>query len=180
MLISRACLLKIMPLASARLDEFVQPLNDSMEIHEINNRLRMAAFLAQVAHESGELRYMSELASGDAYDTGKLAERLGNTPEDDDDGEKFKGRGPIQITGTDNYRKCSLAIYGDERLLKTPELLERPFDGCMASAWFWKDHGLNELADAEDFLRITKIINGGTNGLESRQKYYDRALQYIE
>lgn len=160
----------IMPLAGSRIDAFVQPLNDSMEINEIDMEHRQAAFLAQLAHESGELRYMRELATGDAYEG---REDLGNT--EPGDGVKFKGRGPIQITGRDNYRECSKAIYGDERLLDTPELLEQPFDGCMAAAWFWKQKGLNALADHNDFVQITRRINGGTNGLEDRIMYYRRA-----
>jgi putative chitinase len=119
---------------------------------------------------------MKELDDGHEYDTGAKAKALGNTPEDDGDGEKYKGRGPIQITGHDNYLKCSQALYGDDRLLEHPELLERPFDGCMAAGWFWQSHGLNELADAGS---ITKRINGGTNGLLNRQQYYERALQVL-
>ncbi len=168
-----------MPLIGARLDLFVQPLNDAMEIYEINTTQRQAAFLAQLAHESGEFRYMRELADGKAYDTGPLAKRLGNTPEADGDGQKYKGRGPIQITGHDNYQKCSISIYGDERLLDTPDLLERPFDGCMAAGWFWASNGLNKLADQFDFRTITKRINGGYNGITERERYYKRALEVL-
>ncbi len=178
-IISIDVLRQIMPLIGARAEAFVQPLNDSMEIFEINTPLRQAAFLAQLAHESGEFRYMRELASGEAYDTGPLAKRLGNTPEADGDGQKYKGRGPIQITGHDNYYRCSMAIYGDDRLLDQPELLEQPFDGCMAAAWFWSSNGLNELADQQEFRTITKRINGGYNGYAEREMYYKRALEVL-
>jgi putative chitinase len=92
---------------------------------------------------------------------------------------KYKGRGPIQITGFDNYQKCSLALYGDERLLDAPELLEQPFDGCMAAGWFWKTKGLNELADQGDFVAITRRINGGINGIKEREMYYKRAREVL-
>lgn len=177
--ISTDVLRSIMPLIGARADTFIQPLNDAMEIYEINTPQRKAAFLAQLAHESGEFKFMRELGDGSAYDTGPLAKKLGNTPEDDGDGEKYKGRGPIQITGHDNYQKCSLSIYGDERLLDQPELLEKPFDGCMAAGWFWATHGLNALADQFDFKAITRRINGGENGMEARERYYRRAIETL-
>lgn len=169
----------IMPLAGERLTAFITPLNDTMEIYNINTPDRMAAFLAQLAHESGEFRYMRELASGEAYDTGALAVRLGNTPEKDGDGQKYRGRGPIQITGYDNYQRCSLALFDDERLLDVPELLEIPTHGCMAAGWYWDTRKLNNLADQRDFRGITKAINGGYNGMEDRLKYFRRALEVL-
>lgn len=178
-MVTQDTLRQIMPLIGGRTHLFLQPLNDTMEIYNINTRERAAAFLAQLAHESGEFRYMRELASGEAYDTGAKAEALGNTPEADGDGQKYKGRGPIQITGRANYRDCSLSLYGDTRLLDEPELLERPFDGCMAAGWFWESRGLNELADQREFRKITKRINGGYNGMASRDAYYKRALEVL-
>lgn len=173
-MVSRDALRQIMPLAAARLDAFVVPLNDAMEIFNIDTPFRQAAFLAQVAHESAELRYMEEIASGAAYE-GRVD--LGNLQPGD--GRKFKGRGPIQITGCANYRACSLALFGDERLLDTPELLATPRDGCMASGWFWKANGLNMYADMGDFKRITRIINGGFNGLADREMYHQRAKEVL-
>lgn len=169
----------IMPNIGKRAEVFVDPLNAAMKEWEIVTALREAGFLAQLAHESGEFRYMRELADGKAYDTGPLAVRLGNTPEADGDGQKYKGHGPIQITGYDNHQKCSIALYGDERLLDEPTLLEQPLDGCRAAGWFWAKHGLNELADKRDFRTITKRINGGFNGYEEREAYYERALEVL-
>lgn len=143
----------------------------------------MAAFIAQIGHESGQLRYVRELV-GDAYlakyDTGKLAQRLGNTPEADGDGQKYRGRGLIQVTGRDNYEACNEALFGDSRLLVTPELLEQPVYASMSAGWFWQSRGLNTLADQGDFEKITRRINGGLNGWEDRQKLYCRALEVLQ
>lgn len=139
----------------------------------INTKMRMAHFLAQVLHESGCFRYVKELASGAAYDTGRLAKALGNTPEADGDGQRYKGRGLIQITGTTNYRKCGEFFHQD--FLAHPELLEKPEWAFRSAGWFWKTHGLNELADRDELTNITKKINGGTNGLSQRLAYLGKA-----
>ena len=133
---------------------------------------------AQVGHESGQLRYVRELGNEQylsKYDTGVLAVRLGNTPEADGDGQKYRGRGLIQITGHDNYLRCSLGLFGDERLLALPELLEQPQWASESAAWFWEQNGLNELADRDQFNSITRRINGGLNGLEDRLQLWARA-----
>lgn len=168
---------RICPFASRkRLELFVDPLNAAMALYGISdNGAREAMFLAQIAHESGSFNYVEEIASGAAYDTGRLAERLGNTPEADGDGQRYKGRGLIQITGTDNYRACGEALGLD--LLANPELLEMPEYAAQSAAWFWYSHECNELADKGDFLAVTKKINGGTNGWQDRLAYYGRAQQ---
>jgi putative chitinase len=176
--ITLAELCAIMPYARKRAVTFLDHLNAAMVEFEINNPLREAAFLAQVAHESGELRYVRELASGADYDVGRKAVALGNTPEDDGDGERYKGRGLIQLTGVANYRECSAALFGDpDALLDRPERLEDPEVACRSAAWFWNSRGLNALADKGDFLRITKLINGGTTHYKERVAYYERAKQ---
>lgn len=160
----------IMPLArrSGRAALYIDGLNKYMAAFEINTPLRMAHFLAQIAHESGELRYTEEIASGAAYEGRK---DLGNTEKGD--GRKFKGRGFIQITGRANYTKYK-AFCGYDVVSK-PELLAKQ-PGCIRSAcWFWKTHDLNAAADADAIVTITKRINGGTNGLESRRSYLARA-----
>jgi putative chitinase len=175
-------LLQILPDAGKQAGVFASALNLAMEQFQINNRLRMAAFIAQVGHESGQFRYVRELG-GDQYlskyDTGTLAERLGNTPEADGDGQKYRGRGLIQITGRDNYLACSKALFGDNRLLSTPELLEQAEWACKSAGWFWNSKNLNPLADAGDFVGLTRRINGGTNGLAERQEFYGRALKVL-
>ena len=144
---------------------------------EINTPLRWCHYLAQIAHESAELRYSEEIASGKAYDTGKLAVKLGNTPEADGDGQKYKGRGLIQVTGRNNYEMYKQ--YSGYDVVKQPELLAKPVGAIRSSMWFWKSKGLNELADRDEFTAITKRINGGTNGIEDRRKYLARAKKVL-
>ena len=166
-------LVRIMPYAKQRADKYLDALNAAMSEFGISeNGLREAAFLAQIAHESGELRYVEELASGEAYEA---RDDLGNVVCGD--GVRFKGRGLIQITGRANYEECGKFLGVD--LLEEPERLEEPVLACRSAAWFWQSRGLNELADKQDFLRITRKINGGTNGWADRQKYYQRALDAI-
>ncbi|WP_430445461.1 MAG: glycoside hydrolase family 19 protein [Pseudomonas piscis] len=175
-------LLQILPNAGAKAGVFVPALNATMSKYAIITRLRMAAFLAQIGHESGQLQYVRELGNDQylsKYDTGILAARLGNTPQADGDGQKYRGRGLIQVTGRTNYEACSEALFGDSRLLNTPELLENPVYAALSAGWFWQKAGLNTLADKGDFLAITKRINGGTNGLADRQALYERALKVL-
>ena len=127
--INQQQLLRILPNAGAKAGVFVPALNAAMGKYGIITRLRMAAFLAQIGHESGQLVYMRELGSDkylEKYDTGKLAQRLGNTPEADGDGQKYRGRGLIQITGKFNYNACSEALFSDGRLLATCLLYTSP------------------------------------------------------
>ncbi len=116
MSITEQQLQRIMPNARRQAGVFVSALNAAMANRQIDTPKRQAAFLAQVGHESGQLQYVRELG-GDQYlskyDTGTLAARLGNTPEADGDGQRYRGRGLIQITGHNNYLRCSLALFGD-------------------------------------------------------------------
>ena len=163
---------EIMPHAKAKIPLYADALNDAMDEFEINTPQRQAAFLAQVAHESGELRYVRELASGDAYE-GRAD--LGNT--EPGDGVLYKGRGLIQITGRANYARCGSALGVD--CVANPELLETPANATRSAAWFWSMHGCNELADADNFRKITLKINGGLNGYDDRLAYYTRAQEAI-
>jgi putative chitinase len=146
-----------------------------MTANDINTPLRQAHFIAQVGHESYDFRYSEEIASGTAYEGRK---DLGNTTPGD--GPKFKGRGLIQITGRANY-----TAYGQHkgRDFVTPpnyELIATdPELGVDVACWFWTKHGLNELADADDIRAVTKVINGGYNGLADRQTRLDRAKCFL-
>ena len=169
--ISSADLRTIMPQAKqSNIDAFVQPINDTCDEFKINTPQRQAAFLAQIAHESGQLRYSEELASGEAYEGRK---DLGNTLSGD--GVRYKGRGLIQITGKENYARCGSALGVD--LLAEPERLKEPELAARSAGWFWFTHGCNELADADDFQRITRRINGGLNGYDDRVAFWERAKE---
>lgn len=178
MSITEQQLLQIFPNAGRQAGVFVPVLNMSMTRWKINTPKRQAAFLAQIGHESGQLQYVRELGSDQylsKYDTGSLAAKLGNTPAADGDGQRYRGRGLIQVTGHDNYLRCSLALFTDERLLHTPDLLEQPEWAAESAAWYWSVNGLNSLADKEQFTTITRRINGGLNGLEDRLQLWARA-----
>ena len=178
--ISKQQLLRIFPNAGQSAGVFVPALNTAMVRYQIVGTLRQAAFIAQVGHESGQFRYVRELGGEQylsKYDTGSLAKRLGNTPEADGDGQKYCGRGLIQITGRANYLACGEALGLD--LIKQPELLEVPQYACMSAAWFWATKGLNTLADAGQFDKITQRINGGQNGAADRQALYARSLKVL-
>ena len=173
-------LLQILPNAGQVAGVFVPVLNTAMNRYQIVGTQRVAAFIAQIGHESGQFRYVRELGSDQylsKYDTGSLAKRLGNTPEADGDGQKYRGRGLIQITGRANYITCGEALALD--LINQPELLEKPQHACMSAAWFWASRGLNTMADAGQFDKITQRINGGQNGAADRQALYARALKVL-
>jgi predicted chitinase len=140
----------------------------AMQEFSITSQERAEMFLAQVLHESAGLQFFEEIASGAAYE-GRCRD-LGNCRPGD--GRRFKGRGPIQLTGRANYRWAGELL--GLALEEHPELAAQHEIGWRIAALFWKSRGLNELADRGDFLAITKRINGGTNGLASRQVYLRR------
>lgn len=154
------------------IDKFINPLNDTLEEFEINTPQRIRMFLAQIGHESGQLRYVQELASGSAYEGRK---DLGNTSPGD--GVRYKGRGLIQITGKSNYTLASLGL--GLPLIERPDLLEDPKNACRSAGWYWNKKNLNTLADMGMFQEITKRINGGLNGYADRYKLYQRSLDVI-
>jgi len=162
----------IMPLARTRAVAFLDPLNAAMAEFGINTPARQAAFLAQLAHESGQLVYVRELASGAAYEGRK---DLGNVQAGD--GVRFRGRGLIQVTGRSNYAACGKALGLD--LLAQPALLEQTVNACRSAGWFWQSRGLNVLADAGDQVAVTRRINGGTNGLAERLAYFKVAQKVL-
>ncbi|PBJ82014.1 peptidoglycan-binding protein [Lysobacteraceae bacterium NML93-0399] len=167
--VTAAQLQQIVPQLSASKAEAVAPhLNAAMAEANINTPERQAMFIAQLAHESGGFHYMEEIASGAAYE-GRTD--LGNTQPGD--GERYKGRGYIQVTGRHNYTEAGRALGLD--LVNNPELAAQPENAARIAAWYWESRGINAAADAGDFTQVTRLINGGTNGLADRQAYYERA-----
>lgn len=144
-----------------------------MEKAGINTRLRIAHFLAQIGHESDHFRTTREYASGAAYEGRR---DLGNIKAGD--GKRFRGRGVIQITGRYNYEKYGKKLGID--LIKKPELAETPEVSVKTAIAYWTDHGLNALADKDDLRGITKRINGGYNGLNSRMAMLENAKRAIK
>ena len=160
---------RIMPNAGSRVELNCDALNDAMvEFGISDNILREAAFIAQVAEESGELRYTHEIATGLAYEG---RQDLGNIYPGD--GVKYRGEGDLEITGRFNFTHYGELLGLD--LVNHPEILQEPGPGARVAACFWQKNGLNELADKEDFLLITRRINGGANGYPARLAYYERA-----
>ncbi|MCO8164856.1 glycoside hydrolase family 19 protein [Pseudomonas sp. 21LCFQ010] len=180
MSITQQRLLQILPNARPVAGVFVPVLNAAMGHYQIVTRLRIAAFIAQIGHESGQLLFLRERGGPSylaKYDTGRLAARLGNTPEADGDGQRYAGRGLIHLTGLRNYRLCSEALGID--FVSQPQLLEQPNHAAMSAAWYWAVNGLNTLADHREFETITRRINGGLNGQTERLAYYERALEVL-
>jgi putative chitinase len=165
-------LLQILPNAGAKAGVFAPAINTAMGGYQILGSLRVAAFIAQIGHESGQFRYVREIWGPTAAQRGyEGREDLGNTMPGD--GRKYCGRGLIQITGRANYAKCGEALGLD--LINHPELLELPQHAAMSAAWFWKQKGLNDLADRYQFITITRRINGGLNGLDDRIELWKKA-----
>ncbi len=175
MQITEALLRQMMPHAGSRLDPHIPYINPALEWGKIFLPADVAAFLAHLAHESGEYRYMEEIADGSAYDQ---RTDLGNTPELDGDGQWFKGHGPIQITGRAAHYACGLALGID--LIKNPKLLTLPKYGTLSAAWFWTVYKpALQPASIMEFFHVTqRLVNGGDNGWIERVRYYqnNRAL----
>jgi putative chitinase len=199
MTLTQAQLKQIIP-KNPYVDHWHRALSQLLPDYEINTPQRMAAFLAQCAHESGgfsaikeNLNYRAvtlrkifpkyfptdEMAQQFANKPEKIANkvyanRMGNGPEESGDGYRYCGRGLIQLTGKDNYFWFAASIN------ITPEAASEymeTFEGAAQSAcWFWETNNLNQWADKGDILTLTKRINGGTIGLEDRKKHYEHAL----
>jgi len=180
-----------------------KPFVSAMTERQITTRPRIAAFLGQVGHESGSLSRTTEnlnyslqrlrevwpsrfpdakAAAHYAHAPERLANlvyanRMGNGPYESGDGWRYRGRGPLQITGADNYRRAGIAL--NLPLRDCPELLELPQHGARAAAWFWEDRGCNALADTSSAVEITKRINGRTHGMADRQERTARAFRLL-
>ena len=186
-------LITIMPNARAKAGIFLPALNAAMLEFGITTPARQASFLAQLAHESGQLAYVRELWGPTPAqvryerdftaawppkartDRNQLPFDLGNSQVGD--GSRYRGRGLIQVTGRSNYAACGKALGLD--LLAQPALLEQTVNACRSAGWFWQSRGLNVLADAGDQVAVTRRINGGTNGLAERLAYFKAAQKVL-
>ena len=188
---------ELIPAASDKnIELFHRPINETLREYRIDNRLRIAAFLAQIAHESGSLRYTREIwGPTDAqrrYDLPhKKATELGNDTKeaiaiadiyDMTPGRFFSGHGAIQLTGYINHVKASKVLGID--CVNNPSLLCEPKWAMRSAGWFWVAHGkdglnCNELADRYRITDITRIVNGGINGLSERKKLYENNLRVL-
>ncbi|MBK3440645.1 glycoside hydrolase family 19 protein [Pseudomonas lactis] len=174
--ITQQQLLQVLPNARPVAGVFVSVLNTAMSRYGIIGQLRVAAFIAQIGHESAQLRHVREIWGPTAQQVGyEDRSDLGNTVKGD--GSKYRGRGLIQVTGRANYAACGEALGLD--LITRPDLLELPQHATMSAAWFWSTRGLNTLADQGQFVKITRRINGGLTGQDDRQALYDKALKVL-
>lgn len=162
-----------------RYEQLVGPFNAALLQADCVTVNRVAMFCAQVGHESAGLRYMEEIASGSAYEGRR---DLGNTQPGD--GVRFKGRGPIQVTGRNNYQRASQWMHArglvpsPTYLVDLPHELARDDLGLLGAVWYWvAARNMNAYADAGDLRGATKAVNGGYNGLDDRQQRWDRALR---
>lgn len=161
---------------AARISTCFAPLAAAMAEFDIAMPQRIAAFLAQLAHESGELQFFEEIwgptRQQKRYEPPtNLAERLGNTEAGD--GYRFRGRGPIQITGRANYQRFGAMLGLD--LVNEPGLAAKPEHGFRIAGAYWVHKGLNTLADSGCFRAITRRINGGLRGYPERCAYWETA-----
>jgi putative chitinase len=176
---------------------------------EVTTAKRVAAFVAQCAHESADFTTLQENLNYSADALNKLfakyfvnagrdsapyhrkpemianiiyANRMGNGDTASGDGYKFRGRGPIQLTGKDNYKKFATDFFEDpETVINDPDLVTDDIPTSLYSAlWFWNKNNLNKYADASDIKGMTKVINGGYIGLEDRIKHYNHAIEILE
>ena len=183
--------------------EWLEPLIEVFHRYQINTPLRMAAFIGQCSHESGNFKVLQEnlnysaeglcrvwpsrfptLESAMPYarNPDKIADkvyggRMGNGTEETGEGSLYKGRGLIQLTGKDNYRMASDAL--GEDLVSSPDLVCGPKYAALTAGWFWNKRGLNVEADKKDYTAMTKKINGGVIGLDDRIKHINEALAIL-
>jgi putative chitinase len=182
--------------------EWHEALEKLLPDYDINTPHRVAAFIAQCAHESGGFREIKENLNYRAETLGKVwprlfpagiaeqyahnqeaianrayADRMGNGNEASGDGFRYCGRGLIQLTGHDNYQAFADSV---EMAVEDVPAYLATFEGAVQSAcWFWESNNLNQLADSGDILTMTKRINGGTLGLDDRTARYTRALEIM-
>ncbi len=157
---------------SGRAAQLAPELNRTMIEYDITTPLRQAHFLAQVAHESDRFNALEEYASGADYE---WRDDLGNIYPGD--GVRYKGRGLIQVTGRLNYRDCGRALGVD--LVSNPTRLADPDLASRSAGWYWDSRKLNPDADRDDVRAVTKVINGGFNGLDDRMQLLAAAKKVL-
>jgi len=150
-----------------RLDQKYKTLLNS---YGINTPLRVAHFMAQIEHESGGFKYLTELGGKSYFEKYEGRKDLGNIQKGD--GFKFRGRGYIQVTGRANYTLLSKDMRID--FVNNPDMLSQEANAMISAVWYWNKNKLNSLADANDIKGITKRINGAYNGLDDRRKRFDK------
>lgn len=177
----------------------VNEVNKMLSIYNINTRDRLASFFAQCSHESGGFKYKEENLNYSADALNKVfpkyfknagvdanayakqpekianrvyADRMGNGNEASGDGYKFRGRGYIQLTGKNNYTNFANDIR--KSIDETITYLTTEIGALESALWFWDKNKLNSYADKDDITGMTKVINGGTNGLSDRKELYDK------
>lgn len=173
----------IMQCNASRAELFAPHIHRACQLFEINTPARMAAFLAQIGHESGRLVYTREIwGPTPAQQKYEGRKDLGNTQAGD--GKRYLGRGLIQTTGRANYRAThdglSDALEGVPDFEQTPTALELPEWAALSAAWYWHSRGLNALADTGAFDAITRKINGGNNGAADRRALWVAAKRFME
>jgi putative chitinase len=184
--------------------QWVEPLNETFSMFAVNMPIKQAAFIGQCAHESKNFR---DLEEGLTYKTAArlmaifprrfptpesaapyvnnpkalankiYAGRMGNRDESSGDGYRFRGRGLVQLTGSDGYYHCGQAIGVD--FWAEPDLVSSPKYAALSAGWFWNTHRCNEAAEAQDWVKLTKIINGGTIGLQDRINHINQAISVL-
>jgi putative chitinase len=186
-------------------EEWYTNLGDILPEYDIDTPKRVAAFMAQCGHESGGFTLMQENLNYSAKglrgtfgkyfpndEVAKLYERkpqmianrvygnrMGNGDEASGEGWYFRGRGIIQITGKNNYTKCSQSLFESNVLVENPDLLLESEYAIHSACWFWSAARLNELSDIGDIKTMTKRINGGFIGLEDRINHYNHAIEIL-
>jgi predicted chitinase len=156
-----------------RLRQLTPGLNQTLDKYQINTPLRIAHFLAQVAHESDCFNAMEEYADGSDYEG---RDDLGNIQPGD--GVRFKGRGLVQLTGRANYKSFSSAMGQD--FIAQPTLVAQPPYAILVAGWFWDNKTINPVADRDDVEAVTRIVNGGLNGIEDRRSYLQAAKSVLK
>ncbi len=188
-----------------QVDVWFNALSSYLPKFDVTSKLRLSSFLAQTMTETSNFTILSEnlnysgstlfklfpskfasldVANQYAYQPGKIANliysnRLGNGPAETGDGWKYRGRGLIQLTFRDNYEAFSQDIFGNTSVIDNPDLLLQPDIAVQGALWYWHTHSLNKYADIKDNVSITKLINGGTNGLSQRLTNYNKCMMFL-